>query len=780
MMMTPCPAFDSEPNTSSAFARLHPRIQRWVYDNGWTSLHDAQECAIGPILDGNRDLIISAATAAGKTEAAFLPICSVLAEARDRDNAAVSPDPWLSHDPWAEPATEQPSGVEALYVSPLKALINDQFDRLDQLCEGVGIPVCRWHGDVSGSAKQKLLRNPSGILLITPESLEALFVNRGASIPELLGGLRYVVVDELHSFLATPRGAQLQSLLNRVEVAIRRRPPRIGLSATLGDMLIAATFLRPSDPSAVLLINSDADERELQLQVRGYLASPPKLSPRQVADAERAGETVAVEDSEDGDRLAIRDHLFRVLRGRDNLVFANARRDVEDYADLLARRCERERVPNEFWAHHGSLAKDVREVVEAQLKDRTRPVTAVCTSTLEMGIDIGSVASIAQIGPPPSVASLRQRLGRSGRRDEPSVLRVYVTEDELDSRSNPVDELRCALVQTVAMVQLLLERWVESPDDPGLNYSTLVQQILSMIAQHGGATPLEIHRTLCGPGPFECVDSDRFARLLRDMAAADLIVQMSDGLLLHGQLGEKFVNHYSFYTAFQTSEEWRLVAEGRALGSLPITQPLAIGGLLVFAGRRWRIVEIDAHAHVVELTHSAGGKPPNFGGAGALVSDEVRRQMVAVYGSANVPDWLDREATALLDEGRAAWRRFNLERTVLVASGTGTVVLPWCGDRALVTLNLLLRRCGADTSAEGPSLSVSDRTPTEVMEIARAALQQGKPDSLDLARGLENTQIEKWDWVLDNELSAEAAAARLLDVERAWEALGLIAQSAET
>ena len=581
-------------------------MQRWIYDQGWTSLHDAQESAIGPILDGDRDVIIAAATAAGKTEAAFLPILSNLAGSTDR-SACADRDPWAAYDPWTEPAAGTSGGVQALYLSPLKALINDQYQRLEQICERVDIPVHRWHGDVPVSAKERLVSDPSGVLLITPESLEATFVNRGPIAPRVFAGLRYMVIDELHSFLATQRGVQLQSLMNRVELAIRRRPPRIGLSATLGDMRQAAAFLRPDDPEQVLIVESKSDGRGLMLQLRGYVATPPPTPP---AGAEQAGRETTVEETAGGDeaaRRAIAEHLFRHLRGQDNLVFANTRNNVEIYADLLARRSARARVPNEFCPHHGNLSKNMRETVEAQLKDRTRPATAVCTSTLELGIDIGSVSSIAQIGPPPSVTSLRQRLGRSGRRDDPAVLRLYVSEKHLDERAGPVDELRCAVVQATAMVRLMLDRWLEAPDDPGFNYSTLIQQIMSTIAQHGGATAAELYGALCGPGPFHLVDQARFVRLLRAMAAHDLLLQASDGLLLHGVVGERQVNHYSFYTAFHTPGEWRLEVGGKTLGTVPISQPLYEGVLLIFAGKRWKVTGIDTSARVVDLEPSSGG-----------------------------------------------------------------------------------------------------------------------------------------------------------------------------
>ena len=273
-----------------------------------------------------------------------------------------------------------------------------------------------------GGRKAKLLRNPDGVLLITPESLEALMVVHGPKIGPLFGGLRYVVIDELHSFIGRERGAQLQSLMHRIELTIRRSVPRIGLSATLGDMAMAAAFLRPGRGDWVHLIEAGNDQdAAVRLRVFGYEATPVALPPKRGKAASSAVESDAVgaegADSSDeitGAQLDIASHLFKTLRGSDNLIFANSKSDAETYADLLRRCSDRDNVPNEFVPHHGSLSKELREDTEARLKDRTKPTTAVCTSTLEMGIDIGSVSSIAQVGAPYSVSSLRQRLGRSG------------------------------------------------------------------------------------------------------------------------------------------------------------------------------------------------------------------------------------------------------------------------------------------------------------------------------------------------------------------------------
>ncbi len=329
------------------------------------------------ILNGVNDVVIAAATASGKTEAAILPILTRLLA-----------------------APETPGCV--LYISPLKALINDQWDRLERLCDSLQVPVTPWHGDISASRKHRFLKRPEGILLITPESLESLLMRQGNALSDFLGGLAYVVIDELHSFIDAERGKQLQSLLHRLDTALTCLVPRIGLSATLGEMRMAAEFLRPGSGDRVDIVQAENEGQEIRVLVKGYV------------DAVPANDAPAPSDEPTGSQLGIAADLFKTLRGANHLVFPNSRAAVELYADLLRRRCEAVGVPNEFWPHHGSLSKQIREETEQELREGKRPAIAIATTTLELGIDIGKVQSVAQIGPGPSVASLRQRLGRSG------------------------------------------------------------------------------------------------------------------------------------------------------------------------------------------------------------------------------------------------------------------------------------------------------------------------------------------------------------------------------
>jgi ATP-dependent Lhr-like helicase len=714
--------------SSQAFNRLHPSVQRWIYDQGWTELRDAQEKAIAPILQGSTDLIIAADTAGGKTEAAFLPICSRL-------------------------LADECAGSAVLYISPLKALINDQSDRMERLCETLNIDVHPWHGDIPQRRKREFVKQPFGILLITPESLEAIFVNRGSSVPSLFSGLLYVVVDELHCYIGAERGKQLQSLLRRVECSIKRRVPRIALSATLGDMGMAAEFLRPGGGSRVDRIVSGASGQELKLRVCGYRMSATVEGDE--AEDENVGEY------NDGSARAVAEDLFRVLRGSNNLVFANSRNQVEKYTDLLTQISDSEHLPNEFWAHHGNLSKELREEVEAAVKDKSQPASAICTSTLELGIDIGAVKSIAQIGTPNSVASLRQRLGRSGRKPgDAAILRVYIREREIDERTLLEDCLRFELVQTIAMLSLLLGRWCEPPDASRLHLSTLVQQILSLIAQYGGVTARSAWPIISDA--FE-IDQQMFTAVLRSLGARRILRQESDGTLLLDEAGEQIVNHYSFYAAFVTPEEYRIVSGSKTLGTLPIDRPLEENSAIIFAGRRWRVVGIDERRKVIEVRPAPGGRAPAFSGERGEVHDRVRQEMRAVYCADTVPSYLDATARSLLGEARLHFSQYNLATRNIIGCGAETVFFTWMGDRITDTVRLLLAHAGLIGQTEGPCIRVF--APEADTRAALNIIASEPPlDALLVAADVKNKWSEKYDWALDEPLLNAEFASRKINV----------------
>lgn len=722
---------------SSAFFLLDERIQRFIWAEGWEELREAQEAAIPLIVGADRDVVIAAATAAGKTEAALFPALTHL-------------------------LSTKPRGL-IVYVSPLKALINDQFVRLDRLCVDLEVPVWPWHGDVSATSKKRFLTQRCGVLLITPESLEALLCNRGSSVKSIFERTTFFVIDELHAFIGSERGKQLQSLMHRIEAVLDRQVPRIGLSATLGDMDLAKGFLRPGAASRVALVDSKSSGAELKVLIKGY--EEPSVVRADADDSEEAEPVTPTH---------VAAHLFKALRGTNNLVFPNSRREVERYTHLLNKMCTNQRVPNEFWPHHGNLSSEIRSETEAALKQKERPASAICTNTLELGIDIGAVKSVAQIGPPPSVASLRQRLGRSGRRKgEPAILRGYSIEGSLDGDQGLSTQLRLRTVQMAAMVSLLAEGWFEPPRAHGAHLSTLVQQLLSLISQTGGLSAGQARAMLCAAGaPFEGLSKEEFVELLRHLGRKEMLMQDSAGLLLHGRIGEKFANHYSFYAAFAADEEFRVVAAGKTLGSLPVSMMLIAGQRILFAGKTWYVDEVDEEQKTIHVSRAKGGLPPMFAGGAGRVHTTVRQRMRRLLQSDVHLSFLDETAQRFIAEGRQAHSRLSLADTVVLDQGNQSSVMTWLGDGANEAVACILKRRGLLAVASGPAIEVikgKGSNASIIDVLADAAVDEIPPLDMLLADA-QNLRREKWDWALPDPLLRKAYASLYLDLDEglAW------------
>jgi ATP-dependent Lhr-like helicase len=734
------PVSSSAPKKSN-LEWLDERIQRWVWQKGWTGLRDAQEAAIPILLQADQDVIIAAATASGKTEAAFLPILSKLLSGGEE------------------------MGV-ALYISPLKALINDQWGRLDQLCEELNIPVVPWHGDITPTRKRNFMKRPQGVLLITPESLEAQFVLRGHELKRYFGELQYVVVDELHAFIGSDRGKQLQSLMRRIECVIDRRVPRVGLSATLGDPTLAAMFLRPEGPLAAI-IQSKSAAQELLVQLRGYVIEPVRETEAEGQEPHSDAQGMGPEEAAEGKAYdSMADHLFKTLHGSNNLLFPNSRNRVEYFSDLLRRRCEREGIPNEFWPHHGSLSREIREDTEAALKAGNRPATAICTTTLELGIDIGAVKSVAQIGPPPSVAALRQRLGRSGRRPgEPAILRSYVVENAVTPESPVSDRLRESLVQSAACIRLLLGNWFEPPREGGLHLSTLVQQVLSMIAERGGVMAAEMSRTLVTHGPFAGLPPADLGTLLRELGRREMLVQDSSGALLLGTVGERVVGHYDFYAAFASREEWQIVQDGHALGTLPIDSPVFEGLCIIFGGRRWKILSVCTEPAVLTVAPDPTGRPPKFDSGRPMVHERIRQEMRQILEEDTELVFLDARAQGLLREAREFYRDARLSERMILKDNEALLILPWAGDLAQNALVLLLRSLGPETgSNDGLMVRCEGWNLDRLTDACSDIVNLDAVDLLAMLEEVENLGQSKWDWALPRELLVQSFASMHLDI----------------
>ena len=765
--------------SAAAYSLLHPGVQKAIFQRGWKELHHIQVEAITALLGSNGHLLICAQTAGGKTEAAFLPIISRLAE---------NPRP----------------SVQTLYVGPLVALINDQFSRLETLCADVEVPVHRWHGAASATEKRKLRDSPGGILLITPESLESNFINYGVHLRRIYAELDFVVIDELHSFLSNVRGVHLRSLLARLSAATGRKPRIVGLSATLGDPTGARTFIAPDAPETVSIIHGTGDQA-VKFGIKAYLRggkvpednirrwnpsmaldAAAALTPGQAREPypfsklrEQANETSATPTDELDDIAA---DILQTCADGTNLIFGNAKQGLEILADRLHARVKALRLPHDpFHVHHGSLSKDLREETEAILKSG-QPATVLCSSTLEMGIDIGSVRRVAQLDPPWSVASMRQRLGRSGRRPgEAAVMRIYSRDESPHERSTLTDLLFPKLLRAIALSRLMFVKWLEPHDGDRLDLSTLVHQILSCLRETGGMPVASLFTVLVENGAFRNVSEAMFRSVLRSLGGKQLIEQMPTGELILAPAGERITAERDFYAAFASSEEFVVRHDTHEIGKLQSSLVPPVGENLILAGRRWAVTLIDPIAKTAWVQPTKGGKAPVFLSSGGEIHTRIAEEMAATLADMDEPPYLDGSARTLLNAARATAARVGLLAPGYIVRADSLQWFPWLGTRALLTLELHAKCDGI--AAECDALSVTyKKTDLAHWRTHLESIARGERTVLDLAHRMNVKTFDKFDDVLAEELLDEANARDRLDLPgarlRAEQAIDILATTA--
>ena len=697
----------------------------------------------------DKDVLISAATASGKTEAAFLPACTYIKQ-------------------------EDKTGVRILYISPLKALINDQYRRLESLCEKINVPLTPWHGDVLQSLKSRHKNNP-GILLITPESMEARLMKEPGWCKQQFAALDYIIIDEFHYFLGNERGYQLLSQLERIEFLVERQIPRIALSATFSKMEQVAECLRSQKNFPCEIIESKSQEMKILLQVKGYQRG------KHLIDEEQGEEGGFYEDEEIPDKVTA--DMFKLLRKKFNLVFATSRRNVETLTDKLTQYCEYKSVPDEFFPHHGNLDKEIREDLEERLQKGDKPTTAIATSTLELGIDIGSVDSVAQLGVAPAVSSMRQRLGRSGRRGDPAVFRVFTVEEEEPTRI--ADRLRIDTVQSVAMINLMLEKWCEPPPQDQYQFSTLSQQTLSVIAQYGSVRAEQLWKLLCKRGPFKLIDEKLYVEFLNALVKNQFIQRVKTGAIMIGSKGEKLVNSWEFFAAFKTAEEYSILRkDGKRLGTIPIKNLLLQDQTIIFAGKRWLVAEVQEEKKIVIVTKAPAGRVPIFGGDGFDVHGKIREEMFKIYSQRMSFNYLDETSQQLLADGIKTFHDLSLTEKRIISSDKNTYVIPWGDDKVVQTLAVLLKaewqreKQAHKEDKEKPSPKESQcikgmivRIPKEEKEARKllAKIFSGpKPTWQEFSEQLISCYDGKYDGTLSDHLRAMGYVRKKFDIDLTW------------
>lgn len=748
------------------FGSYAPFIQDFIYRNGWESLRAVQVAAADAILNTDGNVLLSASTAAGKTEAAFFPILTLLDE-----NPAQS--------------------VGVIYVAPLKALINDQFGRLEELCEEADIPVWRWHGDVAQSRKAKLLKNPGGILQITPESLESLLLHKHSHISKLFHDLRFIVIDEIHSLMRADRGGQCLCLIERLSRLAGCNPRRIGLSATIGDLELAGRFLGAGSGRDTIIPRIEDTGQRWRLSMEHFY-----LDDRQAPDdeygmhpatpASRMGNEGAIVSGETlvmpytapaTDQAPSKadpglGYVFEHTKGKKCLVFSNSREEAEAITTTLRRYCEVNHAPDRFLIHHGNLSAAYRESAEDAMKDEELDLTTVTTATLELGIDIGRLERAFQIDAPFTVSSFLQRMGRTGRRGEPPEMWFVMREDRGEPRETLGATIPWKLLQGIALVQLYLEeRWVEPPRLDRLPYSLLYHQTMATLAGGGEMSPAELAARVLTLGYFHRVGTDDFRTMLHHLIDIDHVQVTEEGGLIVGIAGERVVNSYRFYGVFQESEEYTVRNESQELGTIVLPPP--VGEKLAIAGATWLVEEVDHRRHLVYATKVKGQVPAYFGDCPGDINTKVLERMLRVLMEDDEYPYLMRNARARLAQARSTARNARLDHVPLVRlGGNSWALFPWLGSYAFLALERFLKvKC-----ADALEIKALDSSRPYFIEfrmkgderffydvLAEQALTPFDP--LDLVYPDEVPVFEKYDEYVPDELIRKGFALSVLDIK---------------
>ena len=628
----------------SVFSRFAPRLQEAIVARlGWTSLRPVQEHAGEAILAG-KNAVVLAPTAGGKTEASIFPT--------------------LSH------LVEDPSdAVGAIYIAPIKALLNNQSRRLDEYTEMVGLRRFVWHGDTVDSDRRRFLKEPVELLMTTPESLEVMLVSQRVDESALFHDLRCVIIDEVHAIAGSDRGAHLMSVLERIAVHSKHDLQRIGLSATVGN------------PDAILTWLRGSSRRD------GVVVDPPKKpARRQIQVLHRSGLTSVAKEAS------------RKARESKSLFFCQSRATAEAVAEQMRRE------GTEVFVHHSAVSRDERQFAEEQFHSGSN-ACIVCTSTLELGIDVGDLDYVLQAEAPDTVGSFMQRMGRTGRRgDTPANTTFYCETSE-------------GVLQAIAIVELAKSGWVENIEVNNRCWPVLIHQILAMALATNGIMAEAAWEHLSKIPDFSGIEREEFDRLVGWMVGDGSLV-LSSGLLSLGPKSERRFGRRNFmelFAVFSTPKTYTVATlAGQSVGSLSqdfVDRLVCDVSTFLLGGRPWAVAQINHDDRRVVVVPSPIGRQPTWGGfLPQFLGKELCQQVLRVTTSTEAYPYLDPESLQVLQEQRETLGRFlDPERGGLAGDAAELQWWTFAGGRINSTLRYALSALEPDWTVVPDNYAVKVR-----------------------------------------------------------------------
>lgn len=663
------------------FQRLAPFIQDYIYRERWDNLRDIQVGACDVILNTDDNLLLSSGTASGKTEAAFLPVLTKLYETPSKS-------------------------LGVLYISPLKALINDQFNRLEGLLEESHIPVTKWHGDASRSDKDKLIKNPQGIMQTTPESLEAMMMNRKSEAMTLFSDLRYIIIDEVHYFMSEDRGAQLLCILERIQKITDNVPIRIGLSATLGDYSLAEKWLNSGTDRKCRVPLFKGEKRRMRLALQHFYVK---------FDSEKKEEKALMQN--------YYQYLYASTFGKKCILFSNSKAEVEESIANVKKIAAKNKTDNVYLVHHGNISASFREYAEEKMKKSSKPMVTGATLTLELGIDLGELERIVQTGCPLSVSSFVQRLGRTGRRGNPSEMWFVFREDMGKTHEEFYKAINWSLLMCIAMIQLYLEeKWIEPIPQNKFPYGILYHQTMSYMVSAGEIKPALLAQTLLSLSIFDKITQKDYKKMLRFLIDIEQLELTENNGLLIGSKGESEVNHFEFYSVFETPKEYSVKFRAEEIGTVQEAFPM--GERFALAGRTWETLDLDKEAGIIYVKEIKGISTNNWTSEGKHTIDtKIIKKIKEILISDTAYKYLGASAVKRLAEIRGIAGAANIARELTVKiSDTVFGVFPFLGTKELVTLSYALDYFGYKNQiyfdkAMPLCIFIKDRSKSEIEEV---------------------------------------------------------------
>lgn len=643
------------------FNRLAPFIQDFIYQNRWEELRGIQVAACDVIFDSDDNLLLSSGTASGKTEAAFLPVLTELYNKPSRS-------------------------VGVMYISPLKALINDQFKRLDQLLAESNIPVYKWHGDASVTKKNELIKHPQGIIQITPESLESLLTNKRGACLSLFSDLKFIIIDEVHHFMRDARGVQLLCLLERLQLLTGVVPRRIGLSATLGDLSQAQEWLNTGTGRSCAAPVTDEGKRRIRLHIERFVNLHDK---RDLADSDSSDSAIGA-----GGDMGNREHyeyLFKMTLDRKTIIFTNSREETELVIANLKEIARKNKAPDVYRVHHGNVSGLIREATEDEMKSSDEKIVTGATVTLELGIDIGSLDQAIQVGAPLSVSSFAQRLGRCGRRGQvPQLLFTFVEDIRINS-ADTLGPINWDFIRTIAIIELYTkEHWIEPFYPFNHAYNLLYHQTMSYLKSNGELTPADLAGTILSLGCFRHISKEDYKLLLKHLVDIGQLQLTEEGGLIIGREGEKIVNSHHFLSVFIAPEYLLVKDENRTIGTVDKIYP--VGVRFALAGLTWETVDVNIKSKVIFVKRVPGISVVDWDVdfEAELHTVLVRKIRSILLSDMQYPYLSERCRQRLIEIQYIARNSGILENLITPLSDKKYAVFPWVGTRQLRTLHYAL------------------------------------------------------------------------------------------